>query len=181
MNKYSYESAGWWMKVAFTTHNLHYRGHSYQTWASVMEELRRIKNTDPPLRDMFPYMMLQPMVPKNKECKVILHNGAPQYFHALANSNRSPKLKTPEAERMFAFAKHARDTLAARCPHANMDGLVRIDIMVLPGDLLVVNEIEGIDSNYSCKNIARQDSTMTFLFNNWLSVVTKLVQTFINK
>jgi hypothetical protein len=53
--------------------------------------------------------------------------------------------------------------------------------MVLPNDLLVVNEIEGIDSNYSCKHIERQESTKTFLENNWLSVVTKLVQKFLNK
>jgi hypothetical protein len=131
---------------------------------------------------MFPYVLLQPMVPNNRECKVILHDGVPKYFHVLgSNGNISPPLGTPEAERMLTFAKLARDTLVARCPHAIMDGLLRIDIMVLPNDLLVVNEIEGIDSNYSCKHIERQESTKTFLENHWLSVVTKLVQKFLNK
>lgn len=140
METHSYGD-GWWMKVPYTANNLHYRGHSHKSWTSVLEELRRIKNSNPPLRHMFPYMLLQPKVPNNRECKVIMHNGAPKYFHLLGESNISPKVGSPEGLRMFTFAKQARDKLAALCPHAIMDGLVRIDIMVLPGDVLVVTRL----------------------------------------
>jgi hypothetical protein len=53
MNMYSYDRSGCWMKVPYTSHNLHYRGQSHQTWLSVIEELRRIKNSAPPLRGLF--------------------------------------------------------------------------------------------------------------------------------
>ena len=62
-----------------------------------------------------------------------------------------------------------------------MNGLVRIDIMVLQDNTLVVNEIEGIDSNYSCKNMVTQQTTLNFLDDYWYSVVESLFQAFLEK
>ena len=174
-------NCGWWLKVPYTANNLHYHGRSYGSFILVLDELRRIrvKTTLPILTEMFPYVLLQPTVPEHKECKVILHGGVPKYFHQRGESNISPRKGTQERTDMFAFAMLARDTLAARCPHAIMDGLVRIDIMRLPNKSLIVNEIEGVDSYYVAKNGGMTLSTQEFLQGYWKSVVKTCFQEFL--
>ena len=131
---------------------------------------------------MFPYIMLQPKVPNNRECKVIFHDGEAKYFNKQGESSQiTPNLGSEEAKRMFAFAKKVLDAFVSRGPHAIMNGLVRIDIMVLQDNTLVVNEIEGIDSNYSCKNMVTQQTTLNFLGDYWYSVVESLFQAFLEK
>ena len=71
--------------------------------------------------------------------------------------------------------------LAERCPNITLDGLTRVDIMKLPDDTLVVNEVEGVDSNYSSSNFDYQLSTASFLENYWFDVIASCVREHVDK
>ena len=157
------------VKAPFTQNSLHYRGRSYANYGALMTEISRVVENN--TQAIFPYLILQLCVPDNKEYKVIMHNGVPKYFHQRGTSNPSPKLTEPLGRRMFQFATLVHQTLSIRCPHAILDGLVRIDIMKLPDDSLVVNEVEGIDSNYGCSNFEKQLTTVAFLEKYWYQII----------
>ena len=104
-------------------------------------------------------------------------SGVPMYFHkrGRGSQNPTPSIKSEEAQKLFAFAKLVHSTLASRCPHAILDGLVRIDIMKLPNGSLVVNEVEGVDSHYASTNMTWQGSTCLFLEEYWYKVIGNCV------
>jgi hypothetical protein len=167
-----------WLKVAYTANNLHYRGRAHASFNSLIEELLRVHKAG--LKAVFPYMMLQPAIPDSTETKVIMHNGVPRYFFVMGeNTNASPPLDSPEGIRMFAYATLVHKTLADRCPHAILDGLARVDIMKLADNTLVVNEVEGVDSNYSSKDHRNQCETVQFLENYWYNVIMECVKKFL--
>ena len=58
-----------------------------------------------------------------------------------------------------------------------LDGLFRIDIMKLETEsgghnIFVVNELEGVDSNYSSKDPVHEASTRTFLQQHWKKIIS---------
>ena len=168
-------SGKFWLKVPFTANSLHYRGRSFNSFSEVMLELKRVLNEN--LQATFPYMLFQPTI-DNTEWKVIMHAGDPKYF-CVYGSTASPRRGSEDFERMFEFATKVHKTLAERCPTITLDGLVRVDIMKLPDKSLVVNEVEGVDSNYSSSNFISQASTVKFLEDYWFAVIANCVHQFV--
>ena len=168
-----------WLKVPFTANNLHYHGRSLGSFLEVMLEIQRVLLID--LQAVFPYMLFQPTILVNTEAKVIMHAGVAQYFFKMSGSTASPRRGSDEGKRMFEFATKVHKTLAERCPNITLDGLVRVDIMKLPNDTLVVNEVEGVDSNYSSTNFNSQASTVKFLEDYWTAVITTCVRKFLKQ
>ena len=167
-------SGRFWLKVPYTANNLHYKGRSFDSFEAVVAELLRVLQQG--LRAMFPYMMLQTMILDNTESKVIMHAGVPKYFFKMSGSTASPRVGSPEGIRLFEFATKVHKKLAERCPNIILDGLTRVDIMKLPDNTLVVNEVEGVDSNYSSTNFDYQLSTASFLENYWFDVIASCVR-----
>jgi hypothetical protein len=150
MKQHDYD-CGWFLKAPYTANNLFYRGHSFPDFKSVLEEINSAFKRG--VGDVFPYLLLQPTIPNRREYKVIIHDGECKYFHQRgANSYYSPRLNSPVALQVMGFAKLVYDTLASKTDCCILSGLMRIDVMRITHrniNKLVVNEIEGIDSNYS--------------------------------
>ena len=163
------------MKAPYTQNGLHYRGQSYSSFVPVMEEIARAVQNN--VKAVFPYLILQPYL-VSREWKVIMRAGKPEYFHKRGKNsqNPTPPHSSDEAQTLFAFAKLVHSTLAIRCPHAILDGLVRIDIMKLPNGSLVVNEVEGVDANYASTNMISQGETALFLEKYWYEVIENCVK-----
>lgn len=171
MRDNDYDS-GWFLKAPYVANNMHFRGHSYASLQALLTSIRGA--IERRVQDIFPYLMLQPTIPERKEAKVIMHNGVCQYFSKHSSKCLRPEEETQVAE-FFKFAKSAYDALAESIPQCitNRPGLVRIDIMKLECrgvKRLVVNEVEGIDSNYSGSG-DQEHSSGTFIENFWASVI----------
>ena len=164
--------SGWFLKAPYTANNMNYHGRSYETLADLLTAIKGVIERG--VQDIFPYLMLQPTIPSRKEAKLILFNGVCQYFSKHSSKCLRPEEES-EVEELFKFAKSAYDALAETLPHCivNSTGLVRIDIMKLEyGEVkrLVVNEVEGIDSNFSGSG-GQETSSTTFIKNFWASVI----------
>lgn len=179
---------GWYLKVPFTANNLAYSGRRCNSYQIILMELEAaIKNN---LKSVFPYLLLQPKVPNAKEYKVIMHNGTCKYFHQIGKSKYfTPKVGSPTYIEVMEFAKKVYDELASRSTSVILTGLVRIDIMraestkiIQEGSKssrLVVNEVEGIDSNYSSSNSQFQVMTQNFLQQHWAEIVNLKLKKFL--
>jgi hypothetical protein len=123
----------------------------------------------------FPYLILQPRVPDPKEFKVIMHDGICKYFHQRGeNSYYSPRPTSPSYEEVMSYVKKVYYELQNRSHSIILSGLVRIDIMRVKSskvNKLVVNEIEGVDSNYSATRNEQQGMTQYFLKQHWANVI----------
>ena len=181
MEKHEHIGHGqFWLKVPFTANNLHYHGSSFNSFKDVMVELHRVLREN--LQATFPYMIFQTTIPDNTESKVIMHAGVPKYFFKMTGStNASPRVGSVEGTRLFEFATEVHKKLAERCPNIILDGLTRVDIMKLPDNTLVVNEVEGVDSNYSSPHFLSQLSSVQFLEDYWFKVITDCVQQWVDK
>jgi len=174
-DNYGVGNGGFWLKVPYTQNNLHYRGSSFGSFKDVMSELLRVLKAG--LQATFPYMLFQPTI-DSKETKVIMHCGVPKYFCKYSKFGGPPR-HSDEGKRLFDFAIQVHRTLAEQCPNLILDGLMRVDIMELQDQTLVVNEVEGVDSNYSSSRFDSQCSTEVFLEGYWSNVIANCVKEFI--
>ena len=173
---------GWYMKAPYTANNLHYKGRSCNSFEAIIQEVNSAISKD--LRQIFPYLLLQILIPKPKEYKVIMHDGKCKYFNNLGKMHcYSPKFGTPAANEVLGFAASVYNALALRSDSVILSGLVRIDIMrlITPAiSRLFVNEVEGVDSNYSASaNADFELSTQRFLKRHWGKVINEVLQEFI--
>ena len=169
-----------WLKASHTANNLTYTGRRYYSFEVLMKEIERCVTHD--VKAVFPYLMLQPAIPNNTEYKVILLDGVPKYFFAEGQgATASPTLGSDQGKKMFAFATLVHQTWSSRNPQGILDGLGRVDIMELEDGELVVNEIEGVDSNYSSKSFGKQCQTVTFLDNYWTKIIANCVKKFVEE
>lgn len=168
---------GWYLKAPYTANNMHYVGRGCLNLMVVRDELiaaieKRRSATFP-----FPYLLLQPRVPKPKEFKVIVHNGICKYFHQRGmNSYYTPRQSSPIYKVVMEFANEVYDELKTRSQAIILDGLVRIDIMQVQSSKFVVNEIEGVDSNYSSTNPENEVMTQNFLKQHWAKIIKEKLQ-----
>jgi hypothetical protein len=116
---------------------------------STVEDIERI------LRGSYtismPYVMLQPKMRNNFEYKVICWGmtaisvciSKRGYGRAFANSDEGKA-------KLLDFANSAVLHLKENCPHAIVDGLIRVDIFQTADDppRLIVNEYEGMEARY---------------------------------
>lgn len=170
-------SHGWYLKAPYTANNLHYVGRGCSNLMVVRQELiaaitkRHSANSFP-----FPYLLLQPRVPNPKEFKIILHNGIGKYFHQRGmNSYYTPRKSSPIYKDVMEFAKLVYDELKLRSQSIILEGLVRVDIMQVQSKFLV-NEIEGVDSNYSSTNPENEVMTQHFLKQHWANIINEKLQ-----
>ena len=169
--------SGWFIKVPYTANGLSYYCRSYLTCSDILEEINRTLKIG--LKNMFPYLILQPTVPDPKEYKVIIYNGICQYFHQRGRSClKCPKLGTEEAVEVMAFAKEVYEELAFRTKRIILNGLMRIDIMRVrtkwdQKGFLKVNEVEGIDSAYGAPNHHLEIKTQDFLKQFWYNLISE--------
>lgn len=183
--------AGWYIKAPFTANNLHYHGRCCRTFQEVIAEFNNA--IEKSIIDIFPYLLLQPTIPNPKEYKVIMYNGVCQYFNQVGGKYYSPKLGSDIAIEVMSFAKRVYDTIAARTDTIILSGLIRIDLMLLETECsynkklqvesktrrLVVNEIEGVDSNFSSSNSSFQLKTQAFLHGHWARTIRKTLKNII--
>lgn len=125
-----------------------------------------------------PYTMMQTCLSNKKEYKLVFLNR--DFSHFAKNSSTGKAfVKTREQKDMVVrFAKEALHLLALKCPHAILDGLVRVDVMVTCRGEYVVNEIESLEANYwsNAGNGAERDDIRThgFLNQYWLDKLHQL-------
>jgi hypothetical protein len=167
------------MKAPYTANNMHYHGRTLKTLQEIIHELKAA--IDKEIGSTFPYLILQPTIPNRKEYKVILHDGTCKYFNQLGdNKYYSPRLNSPAAKEVMQFAELVYNTIKQRQTidqRLILDGLFRIDIMKLETEsgghnIFVVNELEGVDSNYSSKDPVHEASTRTFLQQHWKKIIS---------
>ena len=112
-----------------------------------------------------------------------MHDGNTQYFNQIGKRTYlTPKLGSVEAEEVMKFARLVYSEIAGRnSGQIILSGLVRIDIMRLKTEnenRLFVNEIEGIDSNFSATNQSHELSTQSFVKDYWAKIIEAKLERF---
>jgi len=165
--------AGWYIKVPYTANGLHYHNRSYNNLAEIIKEVNSAIGKN--LKEIFPYLLLQPTIPNKKEYKVIMFDGIPQYFHQRnASLYYSPRHGSDAAVEVMNFAKDVYHALYSRTTNIILSGLIRMDIMRVKTDLesrLVINEVEGIDSAYYAKDYEKEISAKVFIRKHWYRII----------
>ena len=116
--------------------------------------------------EIFPYLMLQPLIRCDNVTKTIVLNGRAQYFSQTdSTSGLAGQTKRPPVprEELFGFAEMVVRKLKTRCPEFVSDGLVRVDIFQTTEGKLVVNEVESFDANFTSCRGEEEALTQCFL------------------
>jgi hypothetical protein len=159
------EPCAWILKPPYGSHSkfFHYTVSSLEIAIARLQHIVDVMNDG----NMFiiPYMMMQRALSNRKEYKIVLHNGVAQYISSQNGSNTSGHA-FGTVRRRKAFAEKALQILKNNCPEAEVDGLVRVDIMSRgkSESEWAVNEFETYGAGIFGKGV---DSSNAFLRTYW--------------
>ena len=183
------EGFGWVLKAPYTT-NKSCR-HFCPTIEEVLNKIRLIGRRYGPIqykvaslgkvlsdyRDrahpIIPYLMIQPCMRNTMEYKVVLLNG--EAISETGFSRARSKCFGTLQSRM-KWAEKQVQTLHEKCPHALLDGLVRVDFFCDINGKWVVNEFESLEADIFSEKPKIQMQAQSFLRTYWLQKILNIFQ-----
>ena len=178
------EGFGWVVKAPYTTN----KGcrHFCNSTDAVINSLkniakrfgpiqRKVVSTNKVLGDSYdrpvqiiPYIMIQPCMKNRLEYKVVVLNGKAISETWNGNSSHQHSRAFGTSESRLKWAEEQVRTLRMKCPHALLDGLVRVDFFCDMNGKWVVNEFESLEAGFSGPNPTTDIEVMMFLKHYWL-------------
>jgi hypothetical protein len=139
--------------------------------------IRALKSTKDERGHFLEEAFVQHTVFDNKEYKVVCMDGKAMYIASFGFHNKARKIETPSLsnEEAFGFAEKAISVLQENCPSAMVDGIVRVDIMVLQSGRMVVNELESLEAGVGTKSETLMNELNRFRSAYWLSKIEGLL------
>lgn len=121
---------------------------------------------------------IQPTLANVYEAKVVCLNKKAAYISNIGGKKGTAipfNLSKKERDAaLFSFAEECIRVLQRKCPNAILDGVVRVDIMMLKTGELVVNEFETLEACIFSKCEDKQIRTMDFIRRYWESIIERI-------
>ena len=170
MNAYT-DGNNWIVKLPFVTNGTLTNCNTVSEVLACVECIRRkIYNGE---LAFVPYVMLQPKMTNNFEYKVVCWNGRPCYIaERKRGSCRGGAFAAKKEDKLLDFAASAVKMLSESCPHAILNGLVRVDIFTTQQEgKYVVNEFESLEARFYSTNGAKNGTIVAAMRCYWYEVL----------
>ena len=121
--------------------------------------------------------MVQHTVMDNREIRIVCVNGKAKFIATIGSESRRARrrgqTRVVETGELFKFAEKAIMVLKRQCPSAIVDGVVRVDVMILQSGDLVVNELESMEAECPSRKNSLVQELNDFRMGYWTSIIKR--------